>query len=614
MRYVTFVFADEQFGSDYIGFKRVSGDRIYIKVTIAINETGVDETYLAKSQKLYLASFGTIKLEHDIENNSLVPARYKLAVKDINGVLKYYLYDYPNYYNINKEFYVQIFIKYANSSTYIEEFSGYAVLDTLFYDKDAKEHTCDVLPQTDKLNSELVLDVGYDATRLDYSYVPKNPLNLPTTWLAFPDHVVFTWTPIKLVDIINKIFWHVNPACSVTIINNMKFVGFNSNTGSISDFTFNDLYALTSWIGSIFAEDKHSSIKTLGDVLKILAFEFLSIAGFTTSNKAFFRPIIFNDNNPQPMGKLLYGSHNRKYKYSKKDGLRLKAVLYNQDTNKTNRYVETASLELTNKTNDNVIERELVTIMGLDALNNPVSNIMVKYTLAGTEYALDVYKAQHDFVGLGAGRAGGLTTLISKFYNYFFSYLENKDIREFIYLGLQYDYNRTFVYQNDIYNILSMEKDLDKGTTYIEAIKVVDRTYEEDTITLTPTTNPLNAETQYMYGAVVDFTQDSFGTSGNEFFAGIINKNEILDSIEWAITEEFEGDKIDTLRLYEKNSGITLVTQNDIDFSEKNVTSMKFLKRYNADEYFYLQLIPKPGQTLTRGKGNIVLKKLRREF
>lgn len=619
MRTITFVFADYKIGTEYVGFRRPSGDRIYIKVTISINETGDNVEYLAKDKKLYLSNFGKIKLSNDIEKNSIVPARYNIAIKDIRSniqsagdTLKYLLYEYGD--KVNKSFFVQIFIKYKDATSYIEEFSGYAVIDTINYNPYTREHTAEVLPKTDLLNNTAIFRNGWDATRFTYGETttyPKNPLNLGFSKPA--KAIIWDWQYLSRnigaeKGLIQKIFEFVEPNVEVEVKNFMRFY----DKDNIINVGFEDLILDNNWIGSIFAEDKHQSIKTLGDLLRAIAFEFMSIAGFITQTKAFFRPILYNDNNPQPMGKLLWGSNKLKYYHEPKD-LRLKAILYSQDYNRQNRYVEdyNTTLEVTTNTGASKLEKELISITGsVGQVGQPptryIANILSQYLIT--------YLYIYNVSGHNDTAKHTLPATIFRFYTNLYSALSTYFTRSFIFQGLQYDFNRTFVYENDVYCILNMEKDLDRGNTYIEALRVINNEYIPPTTFFEEPKEPIQVEALYSYGATAEFTYESFVAEGYDYYVGSISKNEILDSIEWAITQEFEADKIDTLMIYEKASQNILLTQDQVDFSALNVTTMKFLKKYDNDEIFVLRLIPKTGQTLTQGKGHIVLKKLRREF
>lgn len=649
---LTYVFAESEVAGVYTGFLRPSGDRVIITFQFTINASGDSATHLARTQKLFIKNFGQIKLDYDFDKNYLVPAEYDLTISDINGEFLDILYDGALVDDTEKEFYCKVEIKYKDASSYITEFSGYNVIDGLEYNPDTKQHSFKIMPKTNILNETHIFSKEYDATKFAYYNIatyPSNPLNLNFTGSSFPlsnTPIVWDWKYLTKdsggeTGLIEDIFRLINPSMDIDVRHDGRFWGYTgypySPDSQNSNITFQDLIADSNWIGSVFAEDKHSEIKTIGDLLRNLAFEFGAMAGVLSNDKAFFRQMFYNDNDPQDMGILLKGSHKKKYKYDKIDFASITSKLYEQDSSNRNRYKENSTIAngfrspfeivggeivFEEISGDNGLEKEIVSCADVEGNifgATYISNLKAVKTVGEYYDILAIKHPNIDFSPItiyGYPSPSGylpLCTFLAEYYYHLKGLFYKSYIHEFIYWGLQYDFLRTFVYDSDVFSMVSINKNLQTGKSTIEAIKISDQTISGGEGTVgTPILDPLQSETLYSFGANINFSYQSFGSGGGEqiYNIGTIRENELLESIHWAITEPFNESEITSLRIYDGTG--TLLTDEEMDFTEINLDRKNYMKRYTGDDTFYLGLTP--NGTLTQGAGYIVLKKLRREF
>lgn len=642
---LTYVFAESVTLGVYTGFLRPSGDRVVVTLQFTIDTSGDSATYLASTKRLHINEWGNIKLDYDFDENYLVPAEFNFGVADINGEFAALLYDGALAQYVEKEFYCKVEIKYKNAGSYVTEFSGYNVLDALQYDQFYKKHNFTIIPKTKLLNETFLFQKGYNATAFDASYsytYPANPLSL----VFSGNPIAWNWKYLTkdsggVTGLIQDIFRLINPSIVIDVQQNWKFWGYDGGTPEIPTYqssviTFQDLIADGNWIGSVFAENKNSQVHSVGDLLKDLAFSFGCMAGVVSQDKAFFRQMFYDDGAPQTMGTLLKGSHKKKYKYNKVDYVDINSTLYTQDTGNRNRYKKYHDVRGyvapdDNISGDNGLEKQIVSVAGtiLGYINGVfnrayyLSNLKSLrtgsnfYTILAAKHEHLAFTPEADYYTNRPEPSGFLTLprLLAEYYYYLKGLFYKTYVHEFVYWGLQYDFLKSFVYDSDVFSMVSIDKNLQTGQTTIEAIKVTDNTLagegnSDGAKGGTPELDPLQSEALYNFGAVAKFNYTDFvGTTEKIFSIGSIKQSELLESIEWVITTPFNTAEVQDLRIYDGTG--TLLTGTEMDFTEANIDQKRFMKRYVADDTFYIGITPV--SSLSAGEGYIVLKKLKRD-
>lgn len=656
--YKTYIFAESYSGGAYPGFLRRFGDRIRMTLIFTINDVGTDGTYLAKDYGMYISDFGSIKLDYDFDNYFITPAEYSPVILDKDGTLKGLLYDGVDVDKIDKDFYTKIEILYKGAGSYITEFIGYNVVENMVYEPIRKKHNFAVLPKTNILNETYIHSKHYDPKYFTYgqaSTYPNNPLNL--TFVQEGDRIKWSWyyltkgTPGTGEDygIIEKIFQLLNSNIEVTIVHDWLFYGwtfsqiesYTSPTHTKNNLAITDIILDNNWIGSVFSTGQQPQAQSIGDLLRLLAFEYGCIAGITSQDKAFFKQIYYIDPAPQTMGgTLLRGSRVRKYKYNKIDFCETNTAVYRQDNGQSNRYVKIgywqgsqeyqmpigfAPSEILGKVSgENGVTKQLISCAESrsDVLGSYyLSNLRAVYSGSEWYYIYSVKIPDFTiitgspFASPTEGYYFSLGTTNAELNYQLKGLLYKTPITEFIYSGLEYDFVKGFEEGGNAYSIVSMNKNLHEDKTTIEAIKVASVSIDGgegddsgDTIL-----TPLKVVPLYAFGQVVDLTYADFPNVGGATVNSVIatiRGNEILESIEWVILEPFIETEFGQLRIYD--GAETLTSSDKIVFTEINVNSVKFDKKYAGNDTIFLE-ITAGSQTPTQGSGYIIIKKLRWE-
>ena len=280
---ITYVFGETQSVGTLLG----NGDRILITCVFTVEDTGNNITYLASDHGLQIKKYGTISMEYDFDQYFLVPAEYEFQVTDFDGEFNSLLYDGLLAEKITKEFFAKVEIKYNGTANYEEELSGYNEIDLLEYDPINKTHNFTILPNTKALNETFLFPADYDWTKWSAGETsPNDPLNI-----GYTNNGYYKWNWIEIHTLIERIFQVINPGIAVDFFQNWLFSGYFNSSTMKNNLTFMDLKLDNNWIGTVFAEPKFDGIDTIGDVLKMLAFEFGCMAIVKSQSQAYFKQL-----------------------------------------------------------------------------------------------------------------------------------------------------------------------------------------------------------------------------------------------------------------------------------------------------------------------------------
>ena len=506
---ITYIFGQ----TTSIGFDLGNGDLCLITLQFTIDDDGDNVTYLASNQNSIMRRRGTIGMTYDFDNHFLMPNEYAFEVADLDGELSDLLYDGALAGKVRKEFFVKVEIKYSGTSIYKTEFSGYNANDLLDNDVLNLTHYFTALPKTNILNETYLFSKEwrsdlFDADPLRSITWPNNPLNLD----FYKQGTSARWNWIYLKEktgekgLINEIFKLINPAIAVDFVQNWIFYGndwpaYSYPNNQKYDITFADLILDGNWVGGVFSSNMLSQVESVGDLLKLLAFEFGCMAGITTQDKAFFKQMFYFDpDNVQTLGVLTDQGYRKKYKFGKLDFVELNSTFLKQDTNQANRYVPqnykpTGFAPFTAQgkiSGNNGLTKELITcadsfsfFLGYIQESNTASNLRAANSGDPNRF-YSVFGVKDNFIGLtplfpgfylgGTNGFMPLAIFLAEYHYNLRGLLYKTQVHEFTVNGLNYDFLKGFVHDGSNFSIIGIEKDLDKCLTKIEAIKIEEHT------------------------------------------------------------------------------------------------------------------------------------------
>lgn len=246
----------------------------YLQLIIEFTHTfaTANFSYTAIEKGLKVMRYGTLKMSYDLEDAFLVPGILSLTIGDSSSVLDEDFFNNPL---IEKT--AKITLKKNGSNIFI----GNIIEDSVEYDFGKKQLKFEAAPQIDIINKRMV----YDET----GTIALNPLSLTQD----------TYTSV--ITILEEIFQLVNPSISyptsLEVIHDWEFQGKNDSGGAfINDLVFEELLQLVNPL----CFDNSYGISNVGDILKKLAIDWCSFAGFISYEKAFFKKLFhYNADNLQ---------------------------------------------------------------------------------------------------------------------------------------------------------------------------------------------------------------------------------------------------------------------------------------------------------------------------
>jgi len=625
---ISYIFGE----STTIGYLLGTGDRLLITMQITVDDEGNDVTYFAEDKGLKLIKRGLTKLNYDYDEFFLVPAEQEFAIYDRDGELVNILYDGAIALKVQKEFYLKMEVKYFGQQNYITEFSGYAITDMLEYDPSMKTHHVTVMPKTNVLNETYLYPEGYQKDYWDpnnqTSSQPNNPLQL--NFQKIGSAIVWNW--ISLKDLITKIFQLVNPNVSINFYHNWLFYG-NSYWEYYVEYTkddlkFDDIILDHNWVGSVFAYQV-GNINSIGDLLKLLAFEFGSMAGMITQEKAFFKQILYWDNNQvESLGTLLESEPRKKYKFTKYDYVKITSEFYKQDAGQLNRYTVTgfspvgyAPHGLFEKVSGkNGLDKNIISVADYknQVLAGPwdvVSNLRAAVSgVPGIYYS--IYGVKNPYIEFqtllwNPPKSGylGLAHYLAEYYYTLRGLLYRMPVYEFIVDGLNYNFMNGFEYDGYEFVKIGQEKDWDNEYTRIEALRLqsvqkeIENPAEGEIITI-----PVSTISMKVIPGQVTLSYEQVNQGA--IAVAEMNADEWLDEFIIQVEVPFGENEISNFRIYDGSE--TLVTIDRIMGKFRQVInpqSIRKVKKYNAPDTIYLEWTPGT-QNPTTGQGTLIIKKM----
>ncbi len=612
-----------------------NGDRILVKCQFTIDDIGSNVTYLASDKGLYIKRYGSTKMEFNFDEFFLAPNEFSFEVQDRADEFNNLLYEGADVDKVYKDFYVEVQLKHPGG-IYETKFSGNNAVENIEYDPKTKIHVFTALPSTNILNEAAIFQPTYDATKFNYDLAytyPNNPLALSFYKSSILQGTI-KWNWILLTDLIKKMFQLINASIVVTFIQNWLFYGKLGATES-SALTFNDLLVDNNWLGSVFAEDKHSDIKSIGDLLKKIAFEFGCVAGVQSKNAAFFKQVYYVDvSSLQTLGPLVSGYPKKKYKYQKIDYARITSSYYEQDTGQRNRYVEqqfrpqgqAPYYSHDKNQGDNGIEQEIISVASCPidlgggwTSEEFVSNL--KALISGSDY-YSIYAVKNPFVGIVGNvfpyqcPAGffPLPTSLAEYHYHLKGLLYKTQVYVFKIRGLNQNFLQGFQYGGFNFSVVSIEENFDEGTTTLEAIKVsaISVTGGDggggttiDTILTALPVESLAQEAAFSYSQLVNSDLDPGFAIAN------MKEGEWLDGFVLNIEIAFGANQISDFKIYDGSGILFKISEVKGKFLEVTVQRKDKVKKYIADDTIYMKII-KGITTATSGSGTVLIKKLKR--
>lgn len=615
-----------------VGHLLGTGDRFLLTLQFQINEDGNNVTYHAEERGLKILKRGVTKLNYDYDDFFLVPAEQEFTIYDENGELENLLYDGSIANYVEKEFYVKVEIKYFGEQDYKIEFSGYAIPDLLEYDVMQKTHYITVMPKTNILNETYLYPEGYEKDNWDPNNSliaqPNNPLQL--NYSKIGNSIRWEWVPLKTL--IEKIFQIVNPSITVSFYHNWLFYGNSYWEYGVNytknDLKFEDLILDHNWIGSVFAY-QIGNIDNIGNLLKLLAFEFGSMAGMVSQEKAFFKQVLYWDNSQtEILGTLIDDKPKKSYKFTKYDFVKINSDFYKQDTGQLNRYVLSkfspnnfAPHVLFEKVRGkNGLEKTIITVADYlnQALSGPwdvASNLRAAIQGVSNAY-YSIYGVKNQLMNFqtllwNPPEPGylGLAHYLAEYYYTLRGILYRMPIYEFKVDGLNYDFMKGFEYNGYNFVKIGQEKNWDEETTKIEAIRLqitskeIDSTSKAEVITV-----PIAYINMKVIPGQVSLNYEQIGQGA--IAIAEMNADEWLDEFIIQVDVPFGQNEISNFRIFDGNE--TLVTIDRIIGKFRQVInpqSIRKVKKYNTQDTIYLEWTP-GSKTPTTGQGTLIIKKM----
>ncbi len=264
--------------SVFINFpQKMIGGGIIVQPQIILNKNtdAANESYDAVANNIVFQKIGKIEWKYDNTAFLLVPGEWSFEIFDGNNFLSNYLF-YDNTVDKNATFILTV----NRGSGFLPEFTGNMEPTYTSFEGSIFKVTAKALARTDILNNTMLF--------MPDGVTPTNPLGYPSN------------SYVKITQLLTDIYKKVNPAVTLDISNDWSFIGsaqlqaldsLGNPTGALfvdyQNGAFTDLYIKTA---GLFATNNFG-LSSLGDILRLLAFEFGAITGMIDNSRTFFKSI-----------------------------------------------------------------------------------------------------------------------------------------------------------------------------------------------------------------------------------------------------------------------------------------------------------------------------------
>lgn len=629
------------------------GDRYLLTLQFEIEEDGFDVTYLASNRNLRVVKYGSsdINIAPDLIDYLVLPKEYSFEIADLDGELSELLYGTDSE-KVVKKFFVKFEIQYSGVGDYVEEFSGYIVVEQLENPPIDKIHLFSAFPKTDILNNTYLFPKNYEASKWDpadsSTLAPNNPLNLNYTR---PTGAYVKWDWIKLSDnnkdqngkylgLIQKIFQLIDVDVEIMVDQGWVFLGDTApEYGTFphqqkSGILFEDLICDHNWIGSVFSGGNHG-IQTIGELLAKIAFDYGCLAIVTSQKKAYFlNPLKWDDNNVQVLDVICENPIN-KYKYPQIDFADITSELFELDTNELNVYKKKqwdsdergfCPYALKNKIQgESGIDAKTISVMNTGYIHFPLAGAFsnLKATVVGSNptkyYSLfgakipgfDISSFSESWPITEDGYLP-LNSLLAE-YNYALrGKLYNSPLKEFYTDGIKVDLTKGFYLNNAKYKIVGLGKDYDTQITKIEAVRVG---VQKATSTIGPktppvVTGPINSIAVSMYGAEASLSYTQIGIGGVAIAQ--MNGGDWLEGFYIEIEAVYDATQFANFRIYDGSGDLVTLEKVKGKFTQLVSQEIRKVKKYTTADTIYMEFTSGTN-TPTQGSGVIIIRKMKKE-
>lgn len=297
----TYQFRDVQLGN---------GDEVRLSIAITINAEGTTETIVSEDENVFISDLGEKEEDYDFEDALLSPAFYQAVLTAIeNGNFQKYFFDEGEavFEDAEKDALVTLDIKYNGTTTWINDFTGNIIIDSLDYEPDTTEFNFEAAPDMSILSNTMLFDLDD---------VPTNPFGY---FMTSPPQPWTTFIPIKTL--LLDCYKLVNPSLTeddIEIEHDWTFYGEVTdpeNPPAMIQDVFNfDEIAID--IYPLFFDQTYGAT-SVADILIRLAVEFGSFTGMTNRNSAFFRKL-FNPNSATQynLNDEAYYDYRKRYRFN----------------------------------------------------------------------------------------------------------------------------------------------------------------------------------------------------------------------------------------------------------------------------------------------------------
>jgi hypothetical protein len=267
-----------------------------LSLIITITEvTSGSGSYNAQTINLWVNDYGSQKWEYDPDDPFIVPSSLTIVLADPDE----WLYDFffgTNEGVMQKDALVELWL---NSS---QEFYGNMVPDSIDWDSTTKLFSFTATPKVEEINNQVII--------LDDETI-VNPFSYSIA--SFADWPSFG-------EFLDDIFGLVNPSITVNWFHTWELYNPYTGWNSLIDHHYSPepFYLSAESIGQY-------GLKTTGDVLRKLAFEWGCYAGLISNNLGFFREFrAYDSGNTMTLGTI--NSFIRTIRYTSLEYLRITAI------------------------------------------------------------------------------------------------------------------------------------------------------------------------------------------------------------------------------------------------------------------------------------------------
>ena len=249
------------------------GITIQPQIIFTKHTDALDETHNSSDLNIIFQKVGTIKWQYDNTAFLLVPGEWTFELFDGNNFISNLLF-FDNAVDKNP----MIIMLVNRGSGFVSEFKGNIEPLYTSFSGSIFKISARALSRTDILNNVMLFDPAG---------VPTNPLSLPNN--AY----------ITIPQLLTAIYKYVDPNVTLDISNDWTFIGtaqlqavdsFGTPTGALFvDYQNNNFQNLYINVQALF--HTNLGLSSLGDVLRMLAFEFGAITGMIDNSRAFFKSI-----------------------------------------------------------------------------------------------------------------------------------------------------------------------------------------------------------------------------------------------------------------------------------------------------------------------------------